>query len=184
MVQKIFTKDDVLTEIACMPGGTCNVDQIAFRAILARGLAPFKSLVDSGRDAYINISKILTASAKAAGAQCTGGSNGTSCGSDWTASHYDGSTGLSEDLSALNIMLANLPQKFSGSSSNSSSSSNGTASSGSDSTSTSSGDASGTSGEANSSSTPDQQGENVGDQRAASMFGLLGALGFAVAFFL
>lgn len=181
-----FVDNDVLTEPACIPNENCNVDQIAFRGLLARALAVVR---DSAVNTPSNdtISTVLAASAKAAGSQCSGGANGTVCGADWTADAYDDSRGLSQDLSALNVLLANLPQRLAtGSGSNST---DGDGSSSSDSSSaggsqTEDGEASQTSGSANASDTAEAQDENQGEQRTASMFGLLGALGFVVAIFL
>ena len=187
MTTSIFVTNstDVLTEPACIPNQTCNIDQIAYRGILARALATVR---DSGAAADSNstINTILSASAAAAGAQCSGGDEGTTCGSDWTAESFDGSRGLSEDLSALNVLLANLPQRVAsgGGASNGTEGGDDSSSSGSGGSQTESGDASQTSGAANASSSADAQGENRAEQRAASMFGLLGAVGFAVAFFL
>lgn len=55
------------------------------------------------------IAFILQQSAKGAAAQCVGGENGTTCGSNWASSEWDGTEGLGQDLSALNVILANLP---------------------------------------------------------------------------
>lgn len=52
---------------------------------------------------------ILQQSAQGAAAQCSGGTHGTTCGNDWASSTWDGSSGLGQDLSALNIILANIP---------------------------------------------------------------------------
>jgi mannan endo-1,6-alpha-mannosidase len=51
---------------------------------------------------------ILQQSAKGAAAQCSGGDKGTTCGSDWASAKWDGTQGLGQDLSALNVILANL----------------------------------------------------------------------------
>lgn len=52
---------------------------------------------------------ILQQSARGAAAQCSGGDHGTTCGADWTSDEWDGTQGLGEDLSALSIILANIP---------------------------------------------------------------------------
>lgn len=177
-------EDDVLTEPACLPSGTCNTDQLAFRAILARALAQFQGLVSGESSDSLNVDNILAASAEAAGATCSGGSNDTTCGSDWTANEYDGSMGLSNDLSALNIMLANLPQGFSSRNPNSSSNSTSNSTSSGGGSQTSTGGASATSSSSIASASVEMQDQNIGEARSASMVGLLGALGFAIAFFL
>ena len=123
-----------LTETACAPNGNCNVDQLAFRAVLARALAQVQTLTQDTRlyeaenvttpngqthpaanysepewTIHERISFILETSARGAATQCSGGDDGTTCGNSWGNSTFDGSYGLGQDLSALNIMLANLP---------------------------------------------------------------------------
>lgn len=123
-----------LTEIACATRGTCNTDQLAFRAILGRSLAQTLALTDDQNtfnyDRPVNISNpanisdagrvpawsmherinfLLRESAMGAAMQCSGGENGTTCGNTWGNSTWDGSEGLGQDLSALNIILANIP---------------------------------------------------------------------------
>lgn len=55
------------------------------------------------------INFVLRQSAMGAAAQCVGGDNGTTCGSDWGSSEWDGTEGLGQELSALNVILANIP---------------------------------------------------------------------------
>ena len=52
---------------------------------------------------------VLRTSAEGAAKQCSGGTSGTTCGSDWGSEEWDKSEGLGQDLSALNIFLANIP---------------------------------------------------------------------------
>lgn len=111
----------VLTEVACAPRHNCNTDELAFRAVLARALANREMFVPDTGNTTINgqkvqdpnqsIKAILQASALGAAAQCSGGSNGTVCGSDWSSATWDGTSGLGQYLSALEVMLAILPQK-------------------------------------------------------------------------
>jgi mannan endo-1,6-alpha-mannosidase len=125
-----------ITEVACAAGNNCSVDQLAFRAILARALAQARALITSlpptttptnassianitsaaqtksetaASDLLARIEFMLRESAKGAAAQCSGGSNGTTCGNDWSSSVWDGTYGLGQDLSALNVIVANLP---------------------------------------------------------------------------
>lgn len=124
-----------LTEVACAPNNNCNVDQLAYRAILARALAQTRSLITSlpttatasnvssianitaaaqsqsaaaASDLQSQIDFILRTSAKGAAAQCSGGDDGLTCGSDWSRSEWDGTSGLGQELSALNVIVANL----------------------------------------------------------------------------
>ena len=96
------------------------MDQKAYRTRLARAMGNARSLAaesnysvnSTGVDAYIErITTILQTSASAAAAQCSGGQNGTACGSDWVSREYDGETGLGQDLSALEVILANIPAR-------------------------------------------------------------------------
>ena len=54
------------------------------------------------------IDAVLQKSAEGAAAQCSGGNSGTVCGSDWSTSKWDGTQGLGQSLSALEILLANM----------------------------------------------------------------------------
>ena len=104
----------MLYESACAPNNNCDTDQLAFRAVLARALAATLTLTRGSSIAetlYERISTTLRASALGAAAACSGGDNGTLCGSDWSYGHSDGSFGLGQSLSALEVILANLPAK-------------------------------------------------------------------------
>ncbi|KAK3639836.1 hydrolase 76 protein [Elasticomyces elasticus] len=128
----VFTSNDILYEVSCEPSHNCNVDQLAFKAILVRALANARDLtfdhqitashnestpistngsaVASG-SLHDSINAILRTSARAAAASCSGGADGTTCGSMWTDATWDGSNGLGQELSALEVFLANLPAK-------------------------------------------------------------------------
>lgn len=125
-----------LTEIACAPRQNCNSDQLAFRAILARALFQTRSLTtdaqiftspknsssennatspslpdpsaprDPAASFHSRVDFVLRTSAAGAAAQCSGGDSGTVCGSLWGESEWDGTQGLGQDLSALNVFLA------------------------------------------------------------------------------
>lgn len=105
----------VLVESACQPRGNCNVDQQAFRAILARALAntaalaPGLNLTVGGFSTPATVQNLIDTSAEGAAGQCSGGTNGTTCGSDWSTTKFDGSRGLGQDLSALEMILATKP---------------------------------------------------------------------------
>lgn len=86
----------VMYESACEPYNSCDTDQYSFKAYLARWMAKsamvFPSITDSVR-------KYLQASAEAAAQSCTGGDS--ACGQKWYVGGYDGSTGIGQELSAL-----------------------------------------------------------------------------------
>lgn len=155
-----------LSETACQARDNCNVDQLAYRSILARALATTRAMDASTSDA---ITPVLQASALGAAAQCSGGKDGTTCGSDWASTKWDKSQGLGQDLSALEILLANIPEKQV-------STVNGTSTSGRPGTPT----GSSTSASGSLSATPLPPASSGASGQMASMFGLLAALGLAV----
>ena len=108
-------KDNVLTEVACASHNTCTTDELAFRAILSRALANARDLAFNGSYGSMakgdSINQLLRTSAEGAATQCSGGNNGKTCGSIWTSSSWDGTQGLGQDLSALEIILTQLPAK-------------------------------------------------------------------------
>ena len=93
-------------EVACEPNGKCNTDQLSFKAYLARWMAATTKLAPF---TYDFVQKKLRASAAAAAAQCSGGTRGTSCGTLWTNNGvYDGTYGVGQQMSALEVIQSNL----------------------------------------------------------------------------
>ena len=97
-----------MVEVACEPQITCNNDQPSFKAYLSRWMALTSQLAPFTKD-YIMAK--LQASAKGAAAQCSGGSDGVTCGRQWYNSTWDGKYGVGEQMSALSIIQANLISK-------------------------------------------------------------------------
>jgi len=50
----------------------------------------------------------LVTSANAAAAQCSGGSDGVTCGHTWTSATWDGTYGVGQQMSALEVIQSNL----------------------------------------------------------------------------
>ncbi|CAK7221988.1 hypothetical protein SCUCBS95973_004687 [Sporothrix curviconia] len=103
-----FTTNErnIMTEVACEPVNLCDLDQQSFKAYLSRWMAattkwaPWTSTT---------IMPLLNASAIAAASQCTGGDNGQMCGLKWTDSgKWDGSTGVGQQMAAMEVTLANM----------------------------------------------------------------------------
>lgn len=103
-----FTTNDrnIMTEVACEPVNLCDLDQQSFKAYLSRWMAattkwaPWTSTT---------IMPLLNASAIAAAKQCTGGDNGQMCGLRWTDNgKWDGSTGVGQQMAAMEVTLANM----------------------------------------------------------------------------
>jgi len=96
-----FSKEppNVMTEVACESNGKCNVDQRSFKAYLSRWMAATTKVAPF---TFEILMPKLQASAQAAALQCSGPSN--ACGLRWTkGAEYDGSTGVGEQMAALEV---------------------------------------------------------------------------------
>lgn len=104
-VKVFFTGDnkDIMTEVACEPVNLCNIDQQSFKAYLSRWLA---ATTQWAPYTYDTLSPLLQASAIAAAKQCTGGSNGRMCGLVWNKDQYDGTTGVGQQMSSMEVTLS------------------------------------------------------------------------------
>ncbi|PQE22414.1 putative mannan endo-16-alpha-mannosidase DCW1 precursor protein [Rutstroemia sp. NJR-2017a BVV2] len=103
----VFFKNNVMYEVACEGTTTgCDTDQQTFKAYLSRwmaGTTKIAPFTESQIMTYIN------ASAAAAALQCSGGTDGNTCGEHWTAgATYDGKYGVGEQMSALSVIQATL----------------------------------------------------------------------------
>ncbi|KAE9380625.1 glycoside hydrolase family 76 protein [Stipitochalara longipes BDJ] len=106
----IFFVNNVMQEQACETVGTCDTDQLSFKAYFSAWLAQTTVLAPF---TYSTIAPLLASTATAAGAACSGGNQGTTCGFKWTTSAYDGTTGVGQQMSALgaiNSALIQVPQ--------------------------------------------------------------------------
>ncbi|KAF1983636.1 glycoside hydrolase family 76 protein [Aulographum hederae CBS 113979] len=100
-----FFEDNVMFEAACEPSGNCNTDQLAYKGILARAMALTSQLAPFTAS---TISPLLRASAEGAAAACQNDIDGIVCGTSWTGGGLNGDEGLSQDISALEVVQANL----------------------------------------------------------------------------
>jgi mannan endo-1,6-alpha-mannosidase len=86
--------------------GTCDTDQLSFKAYLSRWLAATTKVAPYTRT---QIMAWLSTSASAAAEQCDGGTSGTTCGEHWTeGSTYDSTYGVGQQMSALSVVQSNL----------------------------------------------------------------------------
>lgn len=92
-------------EIACEPRANCNVDQLSFKAYLARWMAGTAKVAPQHHD---YIMKRLRGSAIAAAKQCTGGEKGITCGTRWYEDGWDGTYGVGQQMNALEVFQSNL----------------------------------------------------------------------------
>lgn len=57
---------------------------------------------------------LLASSAQAAAQSCSGGNDGSTCGTKWTQTGWDGAYGVGQQMSALEVIQSNMIQKVSG----------------------------------------------------------------------
>jgi mannan endo-1,6-alpha-mannosidase len=108
--QVFFTgpQKNIMEEVACEPVNRCNLDQQSFKAYLSRWLATTIKWAPFTQD---YIMPYLRASAVAAANQCVGGSNGRMCGLKWSTGSYDGSTGVGQQMAAMEVTLSCMIQE-------------------------------------------------------------------------
>lgn len=101
------TADKVMIEIACEPVNLCDTDQLSFKAYLSRWMAATTKWAPWTFD---RIRTLLQNSAVAAAQQCQGGSNKRMCGFKWAnnSGTYDGTTGVGQQMAAMEVVLANM----------------------------------------------------------------------------
>jgi mannan endo-1,6-alpha-mannosidase len=108
----IFFPQNIMEEVACEGNGMCDVDQHSFKAYLARWMAATTKMAPFTFDAVI---AKLAPSAQAAAQQCSGGSNGRTCGLKWTmGTTWDGSSGVGQEMAALEVIQSNLISQVAG----------------------------------------------------------------------
>ncbi|ODQ81316.1 glycoside hydrolase family 76 protein [Babjeviella inositovora NRRL Y-12698] len=109
----VFFNNSVMFEVACQGSGNCNNDQRSFKAYFSRFLGLTSIMVPS-TNAIIR--PLLEASAKAAAQSCSGGTDGHTCGLDWSHVGWDGYYGLGEQMAALeviqNLLITDRPAPY------------------------------------------------------------------------
>lgn len=100
---KVFYMDDtnIMYEAACQPTNVCDTNQRSFKGIYSRFLGLTCLMAPPLND---EIQKYLTYSTNAILKSCTGGSDGHTCGLDWSKGSWDGVYGLGEQMSALEAL--------------------------------------------------------------------------------
>jgi mannan endo-1,6-alpha-mannosidase len=92
----------------CEEYSACNPDEKSFKAYLSRWMAASTQMAPF---TYNQSYTLLLASAKAAAAQCNGGSSGKLCGQKWYNNGvWDGTDGPGQQMSALEAILGTLIQ--------------------------------------------------------------------------
>ncbi|CAH6718674.1 mannan endo-1,6-alpha-mannosidase Dfg5p [[Candida] jaroonii] len=110
VAQNYFVASGYMSEATCAPSNRCNNDQRSFRSLYSRCLGVTTVLIPETKEV---LNDYLTKSAEGAAQSCSGGSDGVTCGEDWSYSGWDGVYGLGEQMSALEVILANVQTEFS-----------------------------------------------------------------------
>lgn len=107
----VFFADSVMNEVACEANGKCDVDQRSFKAHLSRWMAATAKVAPFTKSSIISL---LGSSATAAAKTCTAGDDGNQCGLRWTLGANDGSMGVGEQMSALEVFQSLLVDNVAG----------------------------------------------------------------------
>lgn len=99
---QILYNDTILYERACETYDSCNTDQTIFKALYARYIGVASVLITKMQG---RIHDLIVPSALGAAQACSGGDGGYECGMKWSNLGYDGNTGLSQEVNALEIFL-------------------------------------------------------------------------------
>jgi mannan endo-1,6-alpha-mannosidase len=92
-----------MQEQACENVGTCNTDQLSFKAYFSQWLAATTALAPFTAN---TIFPLISATSVAAAQTCTGGASGKLCGFKYTTGANDGSLGIGQQMSALGSISA------------------------------------------------------------------------------
>ncbi|KAI0595481.1 glycoside hydrolase family 76 protein [Biscogniauxia sp. FL1348] len=95
---KVFFPNDIAFEIACEEHMTCTTDMLSFKGYLHRWMSTMTQIAPFTAS---KILPVLQKSAQAAVNQCTGGSDGRTCGFGWASGAFDGSVGAGQTMDAL-----------------------------------------------------------------------------------
>ncbi|KIN06326.1 glycoside hydrolase family 76 protein [Oidiodendron maius Zn] len=103
-----FFPNGIAYEVACEPRLTCSTDMFSFKSYLTRWLAQTTQMAPFTRN---QIMPVLKSSAVAAAQQCSGGSNGRTCGLSWSkGTQWDGTQGVGQQMAAMSVIFTNLLQ--------------------------------------------------------------------------
>lgn len=98
----VFFKDSTtMYEAACQISGRCNNDQRSFKAYFSRFLGLTSMLLPELSD---SIMTQLHSTVPGVLSSCSGGSDGNTCGLDWSNGTWDGLYGLGEQMSSLELL--------------------------------------------------------------------------------
>lgn len=97
-----FNQDKIMQETTCKAQNNCNNDERSFRSLFSRHMKETILTIPGLKD---DMKPYMQSSAAAAAQSCSGGSDGITCGFDWSQQGWDGVYGLGEQMSALETVL-------------------------------------------------------------------------------
>ncbi|KAL9943340.1 hypothetical protein D7B24_005142 [Verticillium nonalfalfae] len=97
---EVFFPNNIAYEVACEKKMSCTTDMLSFKGYVARWLSTMTQVAPFTADTIL---PVLRNSAEKAIAQCTGGTDGRTCGFQWYSGQYDGKTGAGQTM---NVMSA------------------------------------------------------------------------------
>lgn len=95
----------IAVEITCEPSGNCDDNGFTFKGYTLRWMALAAQLVPAVAD---EIWPYIQASGEGAAGQCSGGTDGKTCGMEWNTTTWDGTYGVGQQMSALSAVGANM----------------------------------------------------------------------------
>ncbi|KAM0333394.1 hypothetical protein ACHAQA_002055 [Verticillium albo-atrum] len=98
---EIFFPNNTAYEVACEKKMSCTVDMLSFKGYVARWLSTMTQVAPFTADTIL---PVLRNSAQKAVDQCTGGTDGRTCGFQWWTGEFDGVTGVGETMNVLSAV--------------------------------------------------------------------------------
>lgn len=97
---------NIMSDYNCEIPNNCDGNSALFKGVTADWMAMMTTIMP---DLKQQILPKLKASAVAAADQCSGGSNGDTCGSRWyQKGKYDGTSGIGQEMSSLSVLASSL----------------------------------------------------------------------------
>ena len=96
-----FFVGGIMHETHCEPSNTCDVDQLSFKAYLARYMAATMAVLPSTQ---ATILPLLKSSAAGAAASCGSGPGASTCGMKWNIGTWDDTMGVGQQLAGLEVV--------------------------------------------------------------------------------
>lgn len=95
---RVFFPDDIAFEASCEEHMTCTTDMLSFKGYVHRWMSTATQIAPFTAEKVL---PVLQKSAQAAVKQCTGGSDGRTCGFGWASGAFDNSVGAGQTMDVL-----------------------------------------------------------------------------------